>query len=144
MLCHRLTAERKRPLVCRQRKDTRQSLTPLLLCQVPTRLRTSVGLGLTRYAKRPVPPPRPRDDNIIRRRVDPNTLWLYTPPTDICLCLCSLPFRYFQPINKKKSKPTITPNNATISTHHESKCPVIRDVLKTILEICTRDKDRSF
>lgn len=78
-----VTAERKRPLVCRQRKDTRQSLTPLLLCQVPTRLRTSVGLGLTRYAKRPVPPPRPRDDNI-RRRVDPNALHT---PTDLFVSL---------------------------------------------------------
>lgn len=114
-----VTAERKRPLVCRQRKDTRQSLTPLLLCQVPTRLRTSVGLGLTRYAKRPVPPPRPRDDNI-RRRVDPNTPWSLTPP-QICLCLCSLPLRYFQLIGrgkKKKKKKAESHNNAQ-RRHHK-------------------------
>lgn len=104
-----VTAERKRPpLVCRQRKDTRQSLTPLLLCQVPTRLRTSAGLGLTRYAKRPVPPPRPRNDNI-RRRVDP------TPP-QICLCLCSLPLRCFQLIKKKLNTITTPKDAAVIST----------------------------
>lgn len=98
-----VTAERKRPLVCRQRKDTRQSLTPLLLCQVPTRLRTSAGLGLTRYAKHPVPPPRPRDDNI-RRRVDPNTQWLFTPPTNLFVSL-QPPASLFPAYEKKSQIP---------------------------------------